>query len=246
MSYSRVEILEHAKRIGKSRATLRRWISQGCNLRDPKSVGEWVTWNEIRKTNVQRSRERRAKEQKAPAAGQSVRPGVHPAPVGTSEPAGNGEVPPAGQKGAQHALARLEAQEAESYRRLQQALGRGDPVEIENTQQFWVRCVESLRKLDLSIELARRETEQQISLKVAQDAITAATEWMRVAVTTFLSSETISLMGIKDPGEFRSYFGQRFKGNLDLVIKSADKTCSALPDWAKTAIATAWNVRIDP
>jgi hypothetical protein len=64
MSYTRAEILEHAERIGKSRATLRRRVSQGCNLRDPESVREWVTWNEIRKTNIQRAKEKgRGKEQ---------------------------------------------------------------------------------------------------------------------------------------------------------------------------------------
>jgi hypothetical protein len=112
-------------------------------------------------------------------------------------------------------------------------------------RRFGLKCSETLRRLDLAIELSRRSEEEQIPLQRAQDAVLFVAEWLRISVTTFLSSETVPLMGIKDPGEFRSYFGQRFKGNLDLVIKSADKTVSALPPWAKTAITTAWNVQME-
>jgi hypothetical protein len=102
-----------------------------------------------------------------------------------------------------------------------------------------------LRRLDLAVEVARRQEESQVPLRTAEAAITAVAEWMRISVTTFLSSETISLMGIKDPGEFRSYFGQRFVGNLHLIVKSADKTRSAIPAWAKERIETAWNIKPD-
>jgi hypothetical protein len=78
---------------------------------------------------------------------------------------------------------------------------------------------------------------------VAQDAVLFAAEWMRIAVAQFLSAETTTLMGIKDPGEFRFYFGQRFKGILDLTVMNADKTRSAIPHWAKERIKTAWNVQ---
>src|SRR6516165_12173897 len=149
MPYSNVEVAEYSKRIGKSVPTLWRWIRQGCNLRDDKSVREWVTRNTIRETNISKARKRRRdNEQKAQRASDVS------APSSLDHP-GNGELPPIGKKGAQHALARLEAQEAESHTRLQAALARRNPVEIQAAQEFWVRCVESLRKLDLSIELAR-------------------------------------------------------------------------------------------
>jgi len=60
MPYSKVEITEYSHRIGKSVPTLWRWIREGCNLRHPKSVREWETRNEIRKTNIAKARERRA------------------------------------------------------------------------------------------------------------------------------------------------------------------------------------------
>jgi hypothetical protein len=164
--------------------------------------------------------------------------------AGSSAPVGNSEVlPPPGKRGAAAALARLEQQEEEAHRRLLLALGRSNPVEIDAAQTFWLKCSEVLRRLDLAIELSRRSEEEQIPLRKAQDAVLFVAEWLRISVTTFLSSETISLMGIKDPGEFRAYFGQRYKGILDLTVKNADKTCSAVPDWAKATIKTAWNVQ---
>jgi hypothetical protein len=50
-------------------------------------------------------------------------------------------------------------------------------------------------------------------------------------------------MVFKDGGEFRYYFWQRFKGIVDLVVKNADKTNSAIPDWAKEWIKSAFNVQ---
>jgi hypothetical protein len=42
--------------------------------------------------------------------------------------------------------------------------------------------------LDLAVELARREAETQVPLRMAQDAMTAAAEWMRISFMQFLSS----------------------------------------------------------
>jgi hypothetical protein len=186
-----------------------------------------------------------AKEQKASVASQSAGTDVHILPPGASAPVGNGDVATPGRKGAAAALERLESAEELAHRRLEAALARGNPVEVQACQDFWLKCSETLRRLDLAVEVARRQEETQIPLKVAEQAVVATAEWLRISVTTFLSSETISLMGIKDPGEFRSYFGQRFVGNLNLVIKSADQTRSRLPPWAKMAIASAWNVPLD-
>jgi hypothetical protein len=56
MAYSQIEIAEYAQKIGKSRSTLFRWIRQGCDLRNQKSVDEWVTRNTIRETNISKAR----------------------------------------------------------------------------------------------------------------------------------------------------------------------------------------------
>jgi len=156
----------------------------------------------------------------------------------------NGELDlaPAGKRGAAAALERLEHQEEESHRRLQAALARSDTGKIQQAQEFWLKCSETLRRLDLAVEVARRNEETQIPLRQAEAVITFATEWMRVAFMSFLSAESRALMGIHDVGEWKFYAMTRFKGILDLTIKNAEKTNSAIPDWAKERIKTAWNV----
>jgi len=74
--------------------------------------------------------------------------------------------------------------------------------------------------------------------------VTYVTEWLRIAVTQFLSSETLPLMGIKTSCDFRAYFLERFSGVLNLTIKNADKTLSVIPIWAKQRIEIAWNIQI--
>jgi hypothetical protein len=159
-----------------------------------------------------------------------------------ASPSGNGELPSAGKRGAAAALERLEAGEAVAHRRLQLALERGIPVEIQAAQDFWLKCSETLRRLDLAVELARRQEESQVPLRVAQDAMTAAAEWMRISFMQFLSSEGTTLMGIHNLGEWKQHAIERFRGVLHLTVMGADKTNSAVPDWAKVRIAEAWNV----
>ena len=67
----------------------------------------------------------------------------------------------------------------------------------------------SLRRLDVSIEIARRQEDTQISLKTAQDAVTFCAEWMRISVKQFLSSEALAFMGIKTLGESKALLSQK-------------------------------------
>ena len=73
--------------------------------------------------------------------------------------------------------------------------------------------------------------------------MTYAAEWMRIAFMQFLSSEGKALMGIKDSGNGSFMRSSGSKAFLDLVIKNADKTNSAIPDRAKERNKTAWNVQ---
>jgi len=238
MSYSRVENRELSKRIGRSQSCLWRWASEGCDLRSHASVQRWIEKNKLREPNVAKARRRGVEK--------AVHPIVRGEDPGAPLPPGNGELPPARQKGAQHALSRLESQEAAAYKRLQLALQRGSPLEIENAQMFWVRCVETLRKLDLSIELARREAEQQIPLRAAQDVILFTSEWLRIAIMQLLSSEGTTLAaGFPSVGALKSAFIERFKGCLDFTLKSSLKTNSPVPSWALQIIKEAWNIRTE-
>ena len=236
MPYTAVEIAEYGRKLDRSRSTLFKWVREGCNLRDDKSVREWVTRNTIRETNISKARKRRRdNEQKAQRASDVS------APSSLDHP-GNGELPPIGKKGAQHALARLEAQEAESHTRLQAALARRNPVEIQAAQEFWVRCVESLRKLDLSIELARRDAEEQVPKRLACDVAFAIADWLRISFAVFLSSETLPLMGLRSPGEFKHYAFERFRSILHMTLRNSLKTNGPIPDWAASKVTESWNI----
>jgi len=102
-----------------------------------------------KRTDAQKFRERRGIAQGASAGVQ----------LQESEPRGNGDSAAAGRRGAQHALARLEQQEEESFRRLQTALQGGDRFEIDACQTYWLKVAETLRRSDASIDLARRQAE---------------------------------------------------------------------------------------
>ena len=103
-----------------------------------------------------------------------------------------------------------------------------------------------LRRLDRKLELSRRSEEEQISKKKAQEAVLFTAEWFRIAFMQFLSSESTGILGIRDIGELKVYMVERFRGILDLLVRNADKTNSAIPDWAKGKIGEAWNVPQEP
>jgi hypothetical protein len=238
MPYSRAQLAEFSKTVGRNWRTLQRWAAEGCRLEDPQSLKAFLTAKELRRTNIVRSRERRGINPSI-----RTRAGKGQTPVVTEMPDGNGEVP-VQKTGAAFALKRLEIQEALAHRRLEEALVSGNPVEIEQTQMFWVRCVESLRKLDLSVELGRRDLEERVPKRLACDVALAISDWLRISFAVFLSSETLPLMGLKSPGEFKAYAFERFKSILHLTVRNSLKTCSPIPSWAAEKVKESWNVNV--
>jgi hypothetical protein len=128
-------------------------------------------------------------------------------------------------------------------RALSTAMEKGNPFQIEALQDFWLKCSETLRKLDLAVEMARRDAEEQVPKKLAEDVSLFVAEWLRIAFAQFLSSEARSLMGIRDVAEFKSYSIERFRGILDLTVKSSLQTRSPIPEWAAEKVKEAWNVQ---
>jgi hypothetical protein len=58
----------------------------------------------------------------------------------------------------------------------------------------------------------------------------------------FLSSEARTLIGIQNAHEWEAYAIERFKGILDLTVKSSVQTHSPIPAWAAEKVKEAWNV----
>ena len=110
-----------------AKAAAVRGMTLGCVLEDPVSVRAFQVEMERKKSNVQRVREHHGKAPGTPA-------GLATGAFGLS---GNGEaLPPPGRRGAAAALERLEIQEERAHARLEAALVRGNPVEIDAAQTF--------------------------------------------------------------------------------------------------------------
>jgi len=108
---------------------------------------------------------------------------------------------------------------------------------------FWVRCVESLRKLDLSVELGRRDLEEMVPKRLACEIAAYISDWLRISFAVFLSSEVKPLMGIRDVGEWKHYAIERFRSILHLTVRNSLKTHSPIPDWAARQVMESWNVQ---
>ena len=126
------------------------------------------------------------------------------------------------------------------------ALEHGNPIEIQNTQELWLKIAEVLRRLDAGVAISRRDQQEMIPLKAAADCVTFVSEWLRVSLSTFLSAEGLTLAGgFKTIGELKSYFVSRFRGVMFLTLKNADRTMSPVPPWALQRIKIAFNVQDD-
>jgi hypothetical protein len=230
------KVREIAARLKKSERTLWRWLSQGLDITNERSIRAFAEGKQLRKTNVEKAHERLA------AASVSNGSGSRASDRDQFENLFSGELPPLGRRGAAAALERLEETEERAHARLLAAMQRGNASEVQDLQDFWLKCSETLRKLDLAVEMARRDAEEQVPKKRAQDISLFIGEWLRIAFAQFLSSEARSLMGIKDVGEFKSYSIERFKGILDLTVKSSLQTRSPIPAWAAEKVKEAWNI----
>jgi hypothetical protein len=94
----------------------------------------------------------------------------------------------------------------------------------------------------LAIEIERRNAVELIPQKQVEAASWYIAEWLRIAFAQFLSSESRSLMGIKDPAEFRLYAIDRFRGIVFAAVKTSRKTNSPIPTWAAAQVVEAWNI----
>jgi hypothetical protein len=258
---SREKVKELAGRLGKSERTVWYWIAQGCDIENEESVRQFSEGKRLRRSNVQKGEEklkaafennedwRKRPADDSPNADdrQAEKAFVRAPKSGNGRQAQfrdffNVPLPPPGRKGAAAALERLEDTEERAHARLILAMEKGNPFQVQELQDFWLKCSETLRKLDLAVEMARRDAEEQVPKKLAEELSLYTAEWLRIAFSQFLSSEGPTLMGIKELGEWKAYAIERFKGILELTVKSSLQTKSPIPDWAAARIKEAWNV----
>jgi hypothetical protein len=220
-----------ADRLGKHPATIFRWLKLGLDIDSETSIQEFLQGKK-RKRNPHPNTIRKPKAQ------------VGPGPVAADpEPPDLNRIglEPRGPLGVAAALARLEGNEIMAAARLTRAIEHGDQFQIRAAQDFYLRTTEVLRRLDLSIEIERRNIEEQVPMRQVEDISLQIATWLRIAFTQFLSSESPGLMGIKDLGEFKFSAIERFKGLLHATVKASLKT-NPIPPWAASRVIEAWNV----
>jgi hypothetical protein len=106
-----------------------------------------------------------------------------------------------GTAGAAAALKRLEIMELQAFERLQAALARGNPLEIREARENWLRISESLRKYDLMIEDSRRDAGELVPVSEVQTFIGRFITFATVAMTARAESLTNELLGKSEPIE---------------------------------------------
>ncbi len=96
---------------------------------------------------------------------------------------GSTQVEFAGTAGAASALKRLEGAEIAAWNRHMVALDRGNPIEIREARDSWLKISESLRKFDLLVEQNRREAGELIPRETLQSFIELFLRFSRTSFT---------------------------------------------------------------
>jgi hypothetical protein len=217
-----------ADRLGKHPATIWRWVARGCDIDSEDSIQQFLLGK------------RRQNPTSAEYAVDPQEPQHEPEP----QPDLNSiALAPVGKRGAAAALQRLEEIEERSFARLERAIESGNSFQVKAAQEFYLRCSESLRKLDAAIETERRTILEQVPMRQVESVAVQISTWLRIAFAQFLSSESPCLMSIKDLGEFKFSAIERFRGILHATVKASLRTDpQPIPPWAAANVIEAWNV----
>jgi hypothetical protein len=194
-------------------------VKAGCDLSSPASINQFLK-DSHRKRNA------------APTA--------EPGTSSYGQP--ESDLLPLGKRGAVWALQRLEQAEERAFARLTRAIEYGNEFQIKSAQEFYLRCSETLRRLDLSIETERRNAEEQVPMREVESVAAQISTWLRLSFERFLSAESPGLMSIKDLGEFKFSAIERFRGILHATVKASIRSDPLILDWAAAKVIEAWNV----
>jgi hypothetical protein len=231
-----LDVKSVADRLRKHPATVWRWIARGCDINSEDSIQQFLSGKKRRRNQntVQKSK----KENTSPGSVAEPQEIEHePAPDLNAI-----ELSPVGRRGAAAALQRLEEIEERAHARLMRAIEAGNQFQVKAAQEFYLRCSETLRRLDLAVETERRTALEEIPMRqVAAVAIEIST-LLRLSFEQFLGSESAGLMATTDLGAFKFLAFERFRGILHQKVKASIADNSPLPSWAQAQVIEAWNV----
>jgi hypothetical protein len=100
-----------------------------------------------------------------------------------------------GSPGAAAALKRLETTELQAFERLQAALARGNPLEMCECRESWLKVSESLRKFDLMVEASRRDAGELVPVSEVSRFIRSFLAFAAVSFTAQAESCTNEIAG---------------------------------------------------
>src|ERR1700693_4091058 len=154
-----------AKKIGKSKSTVWRWRKYGCDISSSASLKQFLHGEKRRQNSntVQKS------DKQNVSAGPVAEPQESEHVVEPDSDLNAIELAPVGRRGAAAALQRLEEIEEQAAARMVRAIEHGNQFQIKSAQEFYLRCSETLRRLDAAVESERRITHEQIPVREIED-----------------------------------------------------------------------------
>lgn len=212
-----------AKRIGVHERTLRRWIKDGCDINNPESVAEFEA----------------IKAKYAPKKFLK-----DAAPFISANPGDPDEIPdvlpPPDEQGAAAALKRLQEVEPMMFARLLAATKLNRAGLIDAARDNWLKVSDALRKYEEAVELSKRDSHEQIPKSEATDALRSACDWMRLALKSWISSESPNLVALDDPRVFDTLAQVGIKRAMADAFQMSQDAKVPIAEWALETLNEAW------
>lgn len=147
--------------------------------------------------------------------------------------AGVANAPTSSPTGAPAALRRLEGTEERLFRLLETALQSGDPVGVKLARENWLAVSDSLRRFDLLVERARRDTGELISRAECERHVNAFVRHTKIAIMRAIGALAPQLAGESDPGEIANTLAPALVDQIlnALAVLSAAPSTLRLPGW---------------
>jgi hypothetical protein len=134
--------------------------------------------------------------------------------------------------GAPAALHRLEAVEAKSFKILSRALKSGNPLEVRNARELWLKVGDSLRRYDLLVDRSRRDSGELVPRGEVERHLQNLVRWWKLAIVQ--SANTVAGAGQRlMAADLCDLIRGTMLDNVlsSLAIMAAKPTPSQVPPW---------------
>jgi hypothetical protein len=227
---TRNEILKGiAKKYDRGFSTVKRWAATGLDIGDDDAVARYVQALDLKAVGASAKAALRRRRGAKPKPSQGAVPDVKKAlELQSVDPSS---------EGAAAALKRLQEFEKNSSVRLNAAHAEGDQVVISSATKDHVAIAGALIKFENLVATEARASGELIAKGDMENAIVAIADWIRLAFQAWLSSETPTLVAMKDPHQFvtaaRTGFALAVKAGFENSLKSRNP----IPEWIAAIFA---------